>query len=246
MTGQADDTSAEEEPRRRGVRIGLTVAAGVVVVVLLVGLAFLAFGGGDAPAPASLGATGDSSEDVAPGEEVALEGTWAVEAGDSFVVYRVGETIISIGTPSEAVGRTTAVTGEMVIGTSVESASFSADVTKLESDQPRRDGRLRTSGLETNTYTEASFEITEPIALPDDLDPGAVVDTSVAGELTMHDTTQPVEVPVQARWDGTKIEIAGSIAVQMADYGIDPPSIGGIVSVEDNGTVEFQLVLTKS
>ena len=32
----------------------------------------------------------------------------------------------------------------------------------------------------------------------------------------------------------------------MADYSISPPTIGGIVSVDDHGVLEFQLTFAKS
>jgi hypothetical protein len=34
--------------------------------------------------------------------------------------------------------------------------------------------------------------------------------------------------------------------VTMADYGITPPNVGGFVSVQDHGTMEFEIVFTKA
>ena len=35
--------------------------------------------------------------------------------------------------------------------------------------------------------------------------------------------------------------VDGSTPIVMADYAISPPTIGGIVSVDDHGVLEFQL-----
>jgi hypothetical protein len=40
--------------------------------------------------------------------------------------------------------------------------------------------------------------------------------------------------------------VVGSLPILMADYDITPPNVGGFVSVEDHGTMEFQLVFVKA
>src|SRR3954451_23709453 len=72
---------------------------------------------------------GDASA-TAPG---AIDGTWKVGSG-SEVQYRVQETLEGQG--NEATGATTAVTGQLALrGTTVSSASFSVDMTKVSSDE---------------------------------------------------------------------------------------------------------------
>jgi hypothetical protein len=53
--------------------------------------------------------------------------------------------------------------------------------------------------------------------------------------------TKTVDVPIQAKVSGNAVTVAGSIEIQFADYGISPPSSFVVLSVEDHGTVEFQL-----
>ncbi len=64
---------------------------------------------------------------------------------------------------------------------------------------------------------------------------------TASGDLTLHGVTRPVDVPVEARWSGTTIEVVGTIPVNFADYDIEAPSVGGFVSVEDEGEIELQL-----
>jgi polyisoprenoid-binding protein YceI len=67
------------------------------------------------------------------------------------------------------------------------------------------------------------------------------VKTIATGTLTLHGVTRDVAVPVQARWTADRIEVVGSLPIRFADYGIQTPNIGGFVTVEDQGTMEFQL-----
>ena len=56
--------------------------------------------------------------------------------------------------------------------------------------------------------------------------------------------TKRITIPIQARWDGSTIEVVSSFPVQFSDYAIDAPNVGGFVSVQDSGTVEMKLVFT--
>ncbi len=108
------------------------IAAAIVIVVLAVGgpFVFFHFIEGNGPAPLSLEASPAAS---APGTQAAsaaasqgssgsVAGTWAVGPG-SPVGYRVNE--ILGGQSRTAVGRSSAVTGQMIIkGTTVKSAGL--------------------------------------------------------------------------------------------------------------------------
>ena len=55
-----------------------------------------------------------------------------------------------------------------------------------------------------------------------------------------HGETRAVSIPVEARWNGEVIDVAGSLEVALADHGMTPPT-RSFVSVDDVGTMEFQL-----
>ena len=40
---------------------------------------------------------------------------------------------------------------------------------------------------------------------------------------------------------GDEIELVGSAPIEFARFGIDPPSVAGFVTVEDQGALEFKL-----
>jgi polyisoprenoid-binding protein YceI len=183
-----------------------------------------------------------------------IAGTWNVDPSvgsfsdfsGSFVGYRVKEQLASIGAAT-AVGRTPGVTGSVTVeGTAVTAAELSADLTTLESDDPRRDGQLRQQALETSQFPTATFKLTEPLDLGKAPADGETVDATATGDLTLHGVTKSVQIPLQARLADGVVTIVGSLPIQFADYEISPPRSMMVLSVEDNGVLELQLQLTRA
>ena len=207
---------------------------------------------GDNVAPLALSSAAPASGAAASGSTAASStqaaGTWNVDASSSVVGYRVREKLAVLSADSDAVGRTNSVTGSATLAASgsdlsVNAAQFQADLTTLTSDKSMRDNRLRTMGLESNTYPTSTFKLTSPVAVPATALSGEAVTVTLAGDFTLHGVTKVVSIPAQARMTGGKIEIVGSLTFPMADYSIVPPSIAGIVSVTDQATLEFDLLL---
>ncbi|MGD2052423.1 MAG: YceI family protein, partial [Acidimicrobiia bacterium] len=204
----------------------IAVVAGVLVVAGA-GVWFF-FLRSDAPPPVSLEgavgttAPGATTADAAVGGTV--EGVWVIASGsDSFVGYRIGERLASIGV-QDAVGRTSQVTGMLQIeGTSVTAVSMEADLASLESDSAQRDRRLRSAGLETDTFPTAAFVLTAPIALGEIPTEGVPLTATARGDFTLHGVTRPVEIPVEAQLSGGAIVVVGSLQVTLTDYGITAP-----------------------
>jgi polyisoprenoid-binding protein YceI len=232
----------------RRIRIlGLAATAAVVVGMAAGGYYF--FFGGDEPPPADLSTSeSDAGEAVEP-----VEGTWHVVSGGdddpTFAGYRVTETALGIGRPTEAVGRTNDVEGTITIeDATITAAEFTVDLSTLESDEARRDRVLRSRGLELDEFPTATFRLTEPIELGEVPAPGEPVSVTAVGELTLHGQTRPVSVPldtVLAVESDPRIEIAGGLEIALADFGIEPPSVSGVVTVEDRATFEVHLYLER-
>jgi polyisoprenoid-binding protein YceI len=232
------------------------LAITVVAVVAIAGggyAAFSAFAGGG-PAAVSLSAAAEASctstdtvqvpnGSTASGE---LDGAWTLTTGDSFVGYRVREQLAILPAPNDAVGRTTAVDGELDIsGLEITTVDVTADLTQLTSDRSQRDERIRTVGLETSTFPEATFVLTDPITFEAQPADGETIGAGATGELTLHGVTNEICVPVEATLTGDTIEVLGSVGVVFADYEMEAPNIG-FVTTEDNGTIEFQLDFVRS
>lgn len=221
------------------------IVVGVTVAILALGVggyAYVALTTNDAPEAAALPADGEGSPLPDAGLTAAnLEGSYALDPTRSFVGYRVREKLASLPAPNDAVGRTSDVTGSLTVtGLEVHPVEVTADLTTLTSDEDFRDERIRTIGLESDSFPEATFALASPISFATRPDQGEQVETEATGTLTLHGVTNDVTVPVTARWTPGGIEVAGSVDIVFADYGIEPPRFGP-VNVGDDGTIEFEL-----
>jgi polyisoprenoid-binding protein YceI len=74
---------------------------------------------------------------------------------------------------------------------------------------------------------------------------GQPVDISLPGTLTIHGVTKNVTATVHAQQTGGKVEVAGSVTIDMTDYGVTPPSVP-FTTVDSQVTIEFDIFLTKT
>ncbi len=176
-----------------------------------------------------------------------LAGTWTLsEQGESFVGYRIGEELAQIGTTT-AVGRTGEIVANLVFdGSAITTVEITADLRTLRSDQSFRDGALRTRGLESDTYPWGIFRLTEPIpidALPSGDGP---LSATAAGTLEVHGVTNDVTIALEGRYVDGFVVVVGSTDFVLADYDIEKPTGFRVLSIEDAGVMEFQLVLERT
>ena len=241
--------------------------AGVLVLVVVVGgyVAYDQVLSGDSVAPLTLPSTSPeaAASSAAPSDASGasaepttstsgdIAGTWVV-AGDSQAGYRVRERLASLAAESDAVGRTSDVTGSITLErsgstTTLTAGTLTVDTTTIVSDEDRRDNRLRTEGLQTDTYQTASFTLTGPVEIPASALEGTATDLTLVGDLELHGVTRSVSIPAQARLvDGT-IQVAGSITFLLLDFEIEPPNVGGfILSIADEGALEFAVNFTRT
>ncbi len=88
--------------------------------------------------------------------------------------------------------------------------------------------------------------LSSPVDVPAEALDGATVDVTLVGDLTIHGVTKSVSIPAQAQLtaDG-QVNVLGSMTFPFSDFGMTPPNIGGFVSVEDDATLEFVLILAR-
>jgi len=217
-------------------KVGIAVA---VVVGLLAGGGWLLLAGRDAPPTARLRPGSGTSAVGRP------DGEWVVApTDDAFVGYRIRERLGAISAPNDVVGRSQNVSGAVTIAEgTLTAAQVTVDMTTLQTDMEPRDGRMREDGLETLRFPTATFKLTRPVPLGD-VSGGRVVSLGLPGELTLHGVTRAVDFPLQARWDGAAIQVAGSMPVRRADFDLQVPSLAGF-RIQDQGVVELELTLTR-
>lgn len=240
---------------------------GALLAIVAVGGAFVWwFFKDDAPDEVDLGAAVDSvEEDDDAGVESpdttdeaadgGIAGTWSVDADSgtfdfsdtasgTFVGFRVEEELSGIGS-NTAVGRTPEVTGEITIeGTELAVAGFEANLTAITTNDSRRDRAVQTA-LDTEGFPTATFTLLEPVDLGAAAEAGDPVSVTAAGELTIHGVTQAVEILLEAQLVEGTIVVVGSMDIVFGDYGVEVPTAPVVVSAEDHGVLEVQLLLTR-
>ncbi|MCU1466830.1 MAG: hypothetical protein JWM72_2758 [Actinomycetia bacterium] len=215
----------------------------LLVVAVLVGAGFGAWYvfGSDAPAKPKLTDCAASS-----GGPATPAGTWKVAPGkDVYVGYRITEVFRGDVIHKTAVGRTPGVIGTLAIaGDQLTLTDIAADMQRLASDRGTRDNYIHTHGIDSDTYKQAKFKLTKPVALPTALKRCTVERMTATGSLTLHGVTRTVQVPLQARWSGPTIQVDGTdIAIKLADYKITPPQTS-VTHADDHGSIEFALTFT--
>ncbi len=231
--------------RRQMVIAGGTAAGLIVAAVAVLFLLVL-----PTSAPQKLAISASSSPSSSPVASGQAAGSWTV-AKNSVAGYRVREQLAFVGAPSDAVGRTSSITGSMSLaqtatGYTVSAATFTVDVSTLTSDRSMRDQRIHSIGLQSDRYPTASFKLMTPIVLPPTASNGQTVQVPAMGDLTIHGSTQQVTIPMQAKLSGSQIEVAGSITFPFSQFGMTPPNVGGFVSVQNNATMEFKLAFQRA
>jgi len=233
----------------------LLAALAVVVVLAIAGpFIYIHFFNGSTPAALSLknqpsstvsastAATSTATASTAAAGPVA--GSWTVGSG-SIVGYRVNEVLL--GQNATAVGRTSSVTGHLVIaGTTVNTASFSVPMATVHSDKSQRDAQFDGRIMNVAQYPTATFALTSPIDLAPLPAGGVIKDYTAHGRLTLHGTTRAVTFTLTAERKGSQIEVSGDIPVLFSDYNIQNPSFAGFVTTQDHGLLEFLLVFNRT
>jgi len=260
-----DGESATPVPSVPGMSNRVKILIGVaVVVVVAVGGGLWWWLGDDAPDAVSLDAAVDQVEGDEPAATStpagnagpsAIDGTWTVDtetgefdfdsATGTFAGYRVEEELAGIGA-NTAVGRTGDVTGSVTIdGSTVDEAQFEVDLTTLASDEGLRDGQAQ-GALETSLFPTTTFVLTEPIDLPGEAASGEAVSLTAMGDLTLHGVTRSVEFPLEAQLVEDTVVLVGSVEVIFADYDVEVPTTPIALSVDQEGILELQILLTRS
>ena len=190
-----------------------------------------------------------STSAAEPASLASLAGTWTLSSrGESFVGYRIGEELANIGTVT-AVGRTSDIVATLQFdGASITSVVIEADLRTLRSDQSFRDGALRNQGIESDTYPFATFTLTETIPIGDLPEVGESLSIDcVRGTLNLHGVTNDVCIVLEGQLvDGQLVVVVGSTEIALADYEIEKPTAMRVLSIEDEGQMEFQIVFERA
>jgi polyisoprenoid-binding protein YceI len=230
--------------------LGLVAGAAVLVLVVVGIGGWYFFIRDDAPEEANIESAAETLDEQGSGSEAdAADPAGAPSDVDDFsgtwAGYRVDEELAGIGAQT-AVGRTPNVSGTLTVQDGqVTDVALDVDLTTLKSDSDQRDGSIRSRGLQSDQYPTASFALTDPIEIPDDLTAGQSASTQVTGQLTLHGVTKPVTVDVDAQMGNGTVAVTGNAPIKLSDFGIEAPTGFRVLSIQDDGTFEFQIFFAK-
>jgi polyisoprenoid-binding protein YceI len=151
--------------------------------------------------------------------------------------YEVQEQFLNRDLPNMAVGKTNAVEGEFQFSAdgkpTGQVTKITVDLRTLTSSDRRRDNRIRGRWLESDKYPFAEFTSTEAQNLPESYSEGQDVSFKLAGNMTIREVTKPVTFDVTGRLQGDTVTGTATTEVLMKDFGFDPPSVAGMLTVRD-------------
>ncbi len=239
-------------------RAALAVGSGIVVLAIAgFALVYFLIFPTSSPKPFSLSTASPATSATAPattsttGSSAAqLAGAWKI-AGGSQGGYRVREKLAFLPAQSDAVGRTSQITGGAGISESggqltISSASFAVAVNTLTSDRSMRDEKIHSIGLESDRYPTATFVLARPLTLPASALRGRVAHISTDGVVTIHGTSRQERIPLEMSLSGTTLETAGSLTFPWSEFNMTAPSVAGFVNVTGKATMEFDLRMQRA
>lgn len=199
-----------------------------------------------ARASATAGAGASATAASGGGASSDPAGTYKIVAGaTTFAGYRLKEELRGVGS-NIVVGRTGEVTGTLTFdGKAITVVDITVQTANIKTDDSRRDSQNVRNGLQTATFPTAKFVLTQPIAIASVPAEGTKVKFDATGDFTLHGVTKRVTIPLEGARQAGNVIVAGSLEIALADYAIRKPTAPSVLSIEDKGSMEFQLVFGK-
>ncbi len=246
---------------------------GLVVVLVVGGIAYVWFSGGsgqpstEVTAPPITEAPEDNSEEmvvedpdpdeptttttVAGGEadEAAEVIVFEIDRSESSVRFEIDEVLN--GNPKRVVGTTSEVAGEVLVDFRDPSRSILGtvviNVRTLETDSSFRDRAIRGPilGSAQDEIEFASFEPQAVEGLPEQVGIGDTMTLVVTGDLSLSGVTRSVVFDVQVSVvSKDRLEVTGSATVHHSDFGLLIPDVPSVSDVAEEVTLVIDLVAT--
>ena len=187
-----------------------------------------------------------------PGAAAALAAagaTLVIDPSASHASYHAREQLVGRDLPSDAVGTSTAVSGAVVLNPdgSIDSSQsqVQVDLSKLSSDQSRRDNFIKDNTLQTSQFPMATFTARQADGLPTPLPADGQSNFQLSGDLMVHGVTKPVTWQVTAQFDPATVSGSATTNVNISDFGMTPPKAGPVLSIQDGLTLELAFTATR-
>ncbi len=204
---------------------------------------------GAAPASGQNPASGSAAAPAtpAPASPAAAAGPlhFAVNP-QSQAAYTVHEKLTRLPAPSDAIGKTNAVTGNFYLqpgkGLAPNPPSvLIVDLSTLTSDAAPRDRFIKQNVLQVAQFPNATFTIASIDGFPTSYKEGDQVNVSITGTMNIHGVDRTLTWTGQAQEAGGKLEAVVSTDFQMQDFGMQPPSVPVVQSVDSHVHLDLHL-----
>jgi polyisoprenoid-binding protein YceI len=220
--------------RRAGSRL---VAGLLAAAVLATGATTMALAQDDAATPTAA----DCNVEQAVAEAPLV---YTVNSETSTASYVAQEELATVGA-SEVIGTTNAIIGSILLddeGNPLKCSNFAVDLRTLETDESRRDNFLRENTLESETYPFATFVLASVEGLDGPIEDGETVTAQLVGDLSIHGVTKSTTWEAEITRDGEILTGTASHTFLIADYDMEKPIVGPVVSIEDEIELRIDIV----
>lgn len=190
---------------------------------------------------------------AAPGGEIGKADTSAapegsvvydVDGASSTASYTAEQELAGVGA-DEAVGKTNAILGQIVLGPDgvpLAGSRVDVDLRTFDSGETLRDNTLHTEALESDKFPVGTLIVTEIENWTAPLAEGQMSQFGIVGDLTVHGVTKEVRWDATATLEGTNIKGSASTKVKLADFQIEKPTNSFVLGINDE--IELKLEIT--
>lgn len=178
--------------------------------------------------------------------------TFRVIADRSEAAYFADEKLASLPVPSTAKGSTNEIAGEFHLTEdglaldTTKTSSFTVTLTNLKSDKEMRDRRVHGQALETERFPTATFTMTDVSGYNPDIPAGEEQTLQLTGMMDLHGVQKELTWEVKARREGDVITALATVNFLYSDFNIPVLNIANFVSVEEDVTLQVQLVAQRA
>ena len=194
-----------------------------------------------APSPPD-GGTASAEAAAAPAALVRFQ----VLPDQSKAAFRVREQLARLQAPSDAVGSTGKVDGQIVIAEDGSlppgQSRVTVDLNDLRTDDQLRDGFIKRTTLDTQRYPTAEFVPTAVEGLPAPLPEAGEYTFRLAGQMTLHGVQKDLTWDVTARREPGQVTGTATTHFSFETFGMQPPRAAVVLSVVDDIALEVTLV----
>lgn len=171
---------------------------------------------------------------------------FAVDRAGSRATIRVNEQVANVQLPGEAVLRTSAFDGEVLLrtdGTFADGSLVRVDLDTLLSDSDLRDEWIKINTLETRRYRYAELVPRSVSGVPLPLPAGGEWSARLVSTMRIKGVEREVLWDLATRRTPTGIVATGATRFRFGDYGMAVPANRLVLSVVDDVRLEVELAL---